>query len=136
MVLGCSLYAAGLRSFADFTLVFRDAPRRIVPEGHDLQARIVRSRIPPGATILYVMAGQEAWQFGLWQRSLYPDYVLIPIRDFTAESAGQLKQLQAAHHIRFVLAAGTPPPAVPCGWMMTLPPYPHSVPITFGTLVE
>lgn len=136
VVLGSSLHAAGLRSIADLTLIFDNAPLRIVPEGHVLQTRIVRSRIPPGDTILYVMPDQEAWQFGLWQRSLYPDYVLIPIRDFTPESAGALKRLQAAHHVRFVLAAGTPPPAVPCSWMMTLPPYPYSVPITFGLLAE
>jgi hypothetical protein len=46
--------------------------------GHLQQVETVRRHVPPGSTILYVDDQEDAWNMGLFRRSLYPDYVLLP----------------------------------------------------------
>lgn len=137
LVVGVSaLTAAARRSADDITLVFRDAPLQIVPEGHTAQVKIVRSYMPRGAKLLYLMDNPEAWQLGLWQRSLYPDYVVIPVREAVGLDSPEIERLRLRHHIRFALATGSASSSPIFVWRTELPEYPNGIPLVFGRLTR
>jgi hypothetical protein len=127
LVLGVAFWAAGRRTIEDLPLIFVQAPRQIVPEGHVEQVKLVRRRLPKGSTIFYLMDQPEAWQLGLWQRSLYPDYAVLPVvgRD-------ELRTNRA--RIEFVISAGTPPLDPGFEWQVPLPGYPNNVPAVLGKI--
>jgi hypothetical protein len=54
--------------------------------GHLQQVDTIRKHVPAGSTILYVDNHEDAWNMGLFRRSLYPDYVVLP-----ATSAEEVK---------------------------------------------
>ena len=136
LVVGISaLTAAARRSVEDIALIFRDAPLQIVPEGHKAQVQIVRSYVPRGARLLYLMDKPEAWQLGLWQRSLYPDYVVIPVRE-AGLSSPEAELLRLRHHIRFALATDSASSSPIFIWRTELPEYPNGIPLVFGRLQE
>jgi hypothetical protein len=133
-VFGVTFIAMGQRSVQDLTLVFVDAPRHIVPEGHVTQVEVFKKRIPKGATVFYFMDTSEGWQVGLWQRSLYPDYVVLPVT-VTAESRrDEARVLRERNQIDYALSAGRPPLDVGFDWQVLLPGYPNGIPIILGKL--
>ncbi len=136
VVFGAALYCAARRSVEDLTYIFRSAPRQIVPEGHDVQVQIVKRHVPQGETLFYFMDKPEAWQFGLWQRSLFPGYVLIPVRESAQIHSEMVRVLEARHHVRYALAAGSPPPNLSFSWKVPLPEYPNGIPTILGRLHE
>ena len=126
-VFGVAFYAAGKRSIEDRTLIFVHSPRRIVPEGHVEQVKIVKRRVLKGSTIFYLMDQPEYWQIGLWQRSLYPDYAVLPV-------VGREELRTNRARIEFVISAGTPPIDPGFEWQVPLPGYPNDVPVILGKL--
>jgi len=132
VVLGSVLFSAVRRSYEDLTLVFVHAPRRIVPEGHIAQVKLFRSWVPRGSSVLYVMTQPEHWQLGLWQRSLYPDYVVIPVYDAREVTAASVEALRLRHQARFALSAGNLPTVTGFAWHIRLPDYPSGIPILLG----
>jgi len=133
-VLGVAAAAAVHRSVEDATLVFIHAPHEIVPEGHKEQVKIVKAAVPAGSTLFYLMDVPEAWQLGLWQRSLYPAYIVQP-----AHGAAQLKEarrqaLRDGKKVDFAISAGNPPLNPGFQWQAALPPYPNGIPATLGKL--
>lgn len=133
-VFGVAFFSIYQRSVEDLTLVFVDAPRNIVPEGHRAQVRIFRSIVPKGSTVYYIMDQQEAWQFGLWQRSLYPDYVVLPVTGLAELHADGFRKVQADKHIDFALSAGAHPLNPGFDSPLSLPPYPDGIPVILGKL--
>jgi hypothetical protein len=127
LVLGVAFWAAGKRTIEDLTITFVQAPRKIVPEGHVDQVKIVRGRVRAGSTIFYLMDQPEAWQLGLWQRSLYPDYVVLPV-----VGREELRTHRAS--MVFVISAGTPPLDPGFEWQVPLPGYPNNVPAVLGKI--
>jgi hypothetical protein len=131
---GVALSAAAHRSIEDATLVFVDAPHHIVPDGHNAQVRLVKTVVPAGSTIFYIMDKPEAWQLGLWQRSLYPDYVVLPIQGLAQLHTAVSRQLRERNRIEYAISAGKPPIDQPFQWQVALPSYPNVVPTVFGKL--
>src|ERR1035438_5342437 len=106
---GVALSAAAHRSIEDATLVFVSAPHHIVPDGHDAHVRLMKTVVPTGSTIFYIMDKPEAWQLGLWQRSLYPDYVVLPIQGLAQLHTARSRQLREENRIEYAISAGNPP---------------------------
>lgn len=133
-VFGVAFFSICQRSAEDLTLVFVDSPRNIVPEGHVAQVKIFRTIVPKGSTVYYIMGQQEGWQFGLWQRSLYPDYVVLPVIGLANLNADQSGKIRAEKHIDFALSAGDPPLNPGFDSPVSLPPYPNGIPVILGKL--
>ncbi len=126
--------AATLRSYEDLNLLLFSAPAHIVPAGHDQQVRLLRTLVPAGSTIFYLMDNPEAWQLGLWQRSLYPDYRVYPINGLSELRAAPSGRLRREYGTRYVLSAGNPPLNPGFEWQLVLPAYPNAIPTTLGRL--
>jgi hypothetical protein len=126
-VFGATVVAALTRSTDDFFLVFRDAPRHIVPEGHREQVRIVEQTVPAGSTIFFLTDSPEDWRAGLWERSLYPRYTVVRI-------AGGAERLPDNREVRYAISAGAPPPDPGFECQTPLPPYPNGLPSILGRL--
>jgi hypothetical protein len=43
----------------------------------------------------------EAWQFGLWQRSLYPDYVVLAVTGLPQLNADEFRKIRLDKRIDF-----------------------------------
>ena len=136
VVFGSVLFAAARRTRADLTLIFRNAPLHIVPPGHVLQVRIFESMVPRGSTVFYITDKPEAWQLGLWQRSLYPDYVVIPVGSSAQFDTPAYRSARARYLVRYAIAAGNPPPAVRFDWETELPTYPNGIRCVLGRLAD
>ena len=134
LFLGVALVVAVQRSIKDATLVFVDAPRRIVPDGLAEQVKLFRSVVPPGSTILYITDEPEAWHLGLWQRSLYPDYKIVPIQGRSQLHAIQGKKRQGGFRVNYALSAGNPQIDPPFQWKQELPQYPNGITTILGRL--
>ena len=134
LVMGVAVNAARERSILDYKLVFHVAPRDIVPDGLKEQVLLVRSYVPVGAVIVYLMDKFEPWQFGLWERTLYPDYTIILVTGMkafhSAAVQGEIKRAGAG----FILSAGKPPLDPGFDWKVVLPPYPNGIPVILGRL--
>lgn len=134
LVLGVACSAAGIRFVQDTTRVFVDAPRSIVPAGHVEQVAIVRKHVAAGSTILYLMDTLDAWQFGLWQRSLYPDYTVVAVVGMQEWKSPAIRALVQKEHVVFAVSAGNPPLNPDFGWQLALPAYPAGIPVILGKL--
>lgn len=135
LVFGSVVWAAAARSLEDLTLVFQYAPFDIVPEGHKRQVQIFESKIPPGSAIFYIMDKFEPWQRGLWERSLYPDYVMIPIKTSEMDTPAY-RDTRAQFLVQYAIAAGNPLPGVQFEWQMALPDYTNGVHCVLGRLAD
>ncbi len=124
----------GRRSAEDLTLVFVNAPHSIVPPGHVAQVAIFRKIVPKGSTVFYLTDQPEAWQFGLWQRSLYPDYVLLGVTGVAQLNANEFRKIRLDEHIDFALSAGNPPLNPGFDSPVLLPAYPNGIPEVLGKL--
>lgn len=133
-VFGVALASAIRRSVEDLTLVFVNAPHEIVPQGHQEQVRFMKTVVPVGSTVFYILDQSEAWQVGLWQRSLYPDYLVIPVHGLAELDTVPFRQLRAEKGVVFSLAAGNPPPDPGFQWKRVLGAYPNSIPTVLGRL--
>jgi hypothetical protein len=81
------------------------------------QVRAVKARLPPGASVLYVPARQEAWFSRLWQRALYPDFRTIVVQPWDKP---RLAEVRAKYGARFAISAGTPPEDLGFLWKIDL----------------
>jgi hypothetical protein len=133
-VFGVVFFSMGRRSAEDLTLVFVNAPRSIVPEGHMAQVTIFRNIVPKGSTVFYLMDQPEAWQFGLWQRSLYPDYILLAVTGLAQLNEDGFREIRRDKHIDFALSAGNPPLNPGFDSPVVLPAYPNGIPVVLGKL--
>ncbi len=133
-VFGVAFSSMGRRSVEDLSLVFVNAPRNIVPEGHVAQVEIFRKVVPKGSTVFYIRDQPEGWQFGLWQRSLYPDYFVLPVTGVAELNADQSRQLRLDKGIDFALSAGNPPLGDALDSPVSLPAYPNGIPVVLGKL--
>ena len=134
LVFGVAVSVAVRRSIEDLTLVFVHSGRQIVPEGLDAQVKIMRRVVPTGSTIFYILDKPEAWQLGLWQRSLYPDYVVLPIQGLAQLETAEAHRLREANRIEYAISAGQPPVNPAFQWQLVLPLYPNAVPTILGKL--
>jgi hypothetical protein len=132
VLFGSVLLSAARKSHEDLTVIFVYAPRKTVPDEHVEQVKIFKSWVPSGSTVFYIMSQPEAWQFGIWQRSLYPDYSVIPVYDSRKVAAADFEALRSRHRVRYALSAGHPPMVTSFAWQIRLPDYPHSIPIVLG----
>ena len=107
-----TLYIAARKSVQDFTLVFHQASLRAVPEGLMTGVDMVKRRVPSRSLIVFYMSQPEKWEFGLWQRSLYPDYILIPVENRAFFRSAEFRKLRDRYGVRYALVAGPPPPEV------------------------
>ena len=133
-VFGVAFFSMGRRSAEDLRLVFVDAPRSIVPAGHVAQVKIFRQAVPKGSTVFYIMDQPEGWQFGLWQRSLYPDYVLLPVTGTAELNADGFRKVRLDKGINFALSAGNPPLNPGFDSPVSLSAYPNGIPVVLGKL--
>ena len=122
------------RSWLDFDLILHWAPRRIVPPGHETQVWAFRQIVPPGSTVLFLMEQDEAWQIGLWQRSLYPDYLLLSEKSLAQMSSAAVQKLRSTKAFEYVLSQGARPLRAGLIEIRVLNPYPGSIPIILGRL--
>jgi hypothetical protein len=81
------------------------------------QVRLVKSRLPAGASVLYVSAQPEGWFSRLWQRALYPDYRTIVVQPW---NFSKLAELRAKYNARFAISAGQPPHDLGFVWKVDL----------------
>jgi hypothetical protein len=132
LVMGSSLYVGARRSFLDLTFIFRDASPRALPPTHVTQVEIVKKRVPKGSVVIYFMEQREVWQFGLWKRSLYPDYVLIPVTGSAVLGSPEFEALRRRYQVRYVLLAGASLSRVSRN--IALPDYPVGIPIALAEL--
>jgi len=132
LVMASSLYVGTRRSVQDLTVAFRDAPPEPLPPTHVTQVEIVKKRVPKGSAIIYFMDRPEVWQFGLWKRSLYPDYLLIPIAGTALINSAQFDALRYRYQIRYVLLAAASLPRL--RWSVPLPAYPNGRPMALAEL--
>jgi hypothetical protein len=128
------LYVAVQRARFDRTAVWVWAPATVFPEGHLQQVKVFRNKVPPGSTVFYLEDKPEGWQFGLWQRSLYPDYVVIRVFEANQIHNSAYEALRRGKSIRYALSAGSPPPDPGFISKFTLPAYPGGIPIAAGEL--
>lgn len=133
-VFGVVVSAAVHRSIEDATLVFVNAPHHIVPDGHTAQVKVVRTIVPRGSTVFYIMDRPEAWQIGLWQRSLYPEYVLLPIQGRAQLQTIESRRLRQENGIQYAISAGNPPIDPAFKWHLALSSYPNAIPTIVGKL--
>jgi hypothetical protein len=133
-VFGIAFFSMARRSVEDLTLVFVNAPRSIVPAGHVAQVAIFRKIVPKGSTVFYLMDQPEGWQFGLWQRSLYPDYVLLAVTGVAQLNADEFRKVRLDKGIHFALSAGSPPLNPGFDSPVSLPAYPGGIRIILGKL--
>lgn len=70
------------------------------------QLRIVQSKLPAGAAVLYFAAEPEPWYSRLWQRALYPKYRTVVVQPWDQP---RIAELRARYGARFALSAGKPP---------------------------
>ncbi|HEY2014540.1 MAG TPA: hypothetical protein VGH38_13610, partial [Bryobacteraceae bacterium] len=132
LVMSASLYVGVRRGIHDFTVIFHDASPYALPPAHVAQAEIVKERVPRGSTILYLTDQPETWQFGLWKRSLYPDYLLIAVAGTALLTSPQFAELRYRYQIRYVLLAGISLSGVRN--RLQLPDYPGGIPIALAEL--
>jgi len=133
-VFGVAFFSMGRRSAEDLRVVFVDAPRNIVPEGHVTQVKIFRNLVPKGSTVFYITDQPEGWQFGLWQRSLYPDYVVLPVTGTAELNGDRYRNVRLDRSIDFALSAGNPPLNPGFDSPVSLPAYPNGIPLVLGRL--
>jgi len=131
-VMGSSLYVAARRSAADLTMVFHDAPATVVPAGLLARVEFVKTRVPKGSLIVYFMDRPEVWEFGLWKRSLYPDYLVLPATDRWLLQSAPFQALRYRYNARYVLLAGASLPGLRDA--VALPDYPGGQPMSLATL--
>lgn len=119
----------------DVRVVFHDAPLNIVPPAHSWQVKIVKSRVPQGAVLFYIMQDPESWQSRLWERSLFPDNYVIFL-DAKQLNGPVYRQLRQEYLVRDAIFAGQAPPLNAFNWTEALPSYPGSIPLVFGELKD
>jgi len=111
-VLAYCVYIAGKSSLREYKIVRLYSPGFVLPPAHVTQVEMVKKIVPKGSTLFYYMAKGEFWQFGLWKRSLYPDYIVLPVVGLGVFNSTQVQWFRQKHAVRYALIAGTPPPGI------------------------
>ena len=124
IVLLSSLFVGARRSIQDLTAIFRDAARGAVPNGLWTRVEFVKRRVPRGSLIVYYMDQPESWELGVWKRSLYPDYLVIPVAGPALLSSTEFQALRYRYHIQYVLLASDSLPPGMIRDRVALPGYP------------
>jgi len=133
LVMASSLYIAARRSIADLAVMFHNSPPQTVPAGMVMRVEFVKRRVPKGSLIVYYMEDPpDSWEFGLWERSLYPDYLLIPITDRALLKTKEFETLRYRYNAQYVLLANSSLPGVRDS--VLLPDYPGGIAITLAKL--
>ena len=133
IVMASSLYIAARRSIADLTVTFHGSAPQTVPAGMLTRVEFVKRRVPKGSLIVYYTADPpDNWEFGLWERSLYPDYLVIPITDRALLRTKQFESLRYRYNAQYVLLANASLPDVRDS--VPLPDYPGGIPVTLAKL--
>ena len=133
LVMASGLYIAARRSIADLPAMFHNSAPQTVRSGMVTRVEFVKRRVPKGSLIVYYMEDPpDSWEFGLWERSLYPDYLLIPITDRALLRTKEFETLRYRYNAQWVLLANSSLPGVRDS--VTLPDYPGGIPITLAKL--
>jgi hypothetical protein len=133
LVMASSLYIAARRSIADLTAMFHNSAPQTVPAGMVTRVEFVKRRVPKGSLIVYYMDDPpDSWEFGLWERSLYPDYLLIPITGRALLRSKEFETLRYRYNAEYVLLANSSLPGLRDS--VPLPDYPGAIPITLAKL--
>ena len=127
LTFGAAALSTARRSIEDWKIVFVDSPREIVPAGLNEQVNTVKSVVPAGSTVFYLMDKFDPWQLGLWQRAMYPDYMVLPAEGIESLNSRAFRTLRADRRIEFVISSGSPAPDPGFQAPLTLPSY------VFGT---
>ena len=131
-VFALSLYITARRSFEDVGLIFLSAPLHIVPDGLEAQVKMVRDVVPRGSTLYFISDPAEPWLVGLWQRSLYPDYIVLPVQNFARREAEESRKLRTKDKVEYSISVGNPPANPGFQWRVELPAYPNALPAVLG----
>ena len=132
--LAAAVHAALARAQADKMVVWVWTPLRVTPDGFRVQADTFRSRVPKGSALFLIQDVWDPWQFGLWQRILYPDYVVISIPGTFIVNSPDYKRLRQQYRVEYAISAGTEPPDPGFAWRIDLPDYPGGVKAIAGKL--
>ena len=123
-----------------FTLRFlherRDGLRTGSIDGVGKQVALVKEVVPAGSVLLYIDPSDEAWQFGLWQRLLYPRNVVVHAT--SASEGGRVRdRYRKSRPIRFAIVTQSSAGHIPnLRNLVPLPDYFGGIPISLGTFTD
>lgn len=129
LIAGSMLRAYLVTGFEHVKTVYIWAPTSVVPRSFVRQVRNVQDTLPRRAALVYVEQKFDAWQFGLWKRTLYPENMLVH-----ATSQRDLLLLKREDAFRYVLIAGPPPTWVGFQPLASFPGSPGGQPVILGAL--
>ena len=127
-----SVYVSAKSTINVVATINRYTPPVALPPMHVTQVEMVKKIVPKGSLLFYYMPQPEPWQFGLWKRSLYPDYVVLPVVGLKQLASPQVQTIRRRHDVRYVLIEGAPLDGV--NHPMKLPDYMHGKPMTLAEL--
>jgi hypothetical protein len=122
VVMGCSLYVGVVDSLHENKVVFHDAPPDALPPGHVAQIEMFRKLVPKGSVVIYFMPQPETWRFGLWKRSLFPDYIILPVAGSKVLDSPPVVAFRKRHHVQYAILVNTSLPEA--AGVVPLPEYP------------
>jgi hypothetical protein len=124
VLVGIAALVCGIGAFVkEFPIAASPARSVFSPEFRG-QVHLVRSRLPAGASVLYVSTKPEGWFSRLWQRALYPDFRTIVVQPW---DISKLPDLRKKYGPRFAITTGDPPQdlgfvwKIDLGWVPGLP---------------
>jgi hypothetical protein len=131
-VMGCSFYVGVISSIHECHLVFYDAPRTALSAALVSQVAIVKKIVPRGSFIIYFMDKPETWRFGLWKRSFFPDYTVLPVVGLKELDSPVVRTFRARHQVRYIILANSIVP--PVTRQIVLPPNPEGTKMILAEL--
>lgn len=113
VVLGGGIIAAYLQAREDWTATLRWSPRRLLSPAMQQQVNLVKRALPAGAALFYLNElknSGEALEFGMWQRSLFPDHMIFALHSVQELGDPKVQALRTQYQISYVLSVGDLPP--------------------------
>ena len=132
-VFGVAADSARNRSIAERIRLI-SSPRTNVPPELTKQLNVFRQLVPKGSTILYLQDEPDDWLIGLWQRSLYPDYIVIPVWAPQSEDERGVLAKFAPYKVSYAVSAGNPPFTAWLDTQSPIPPCPSGYAAIVGKL--
>jgi hypothetical protein len=72
---------------------------------HFQQVALIRRHVPAGSTILYLDQKVDPWELGLFRRTLYPDYTVVPAESDAEVIAARTSSPSPGRPVRGILVA-------------------------------